>query len=322
MNGELRICIVGEGAMGQTHAEVLSSFPDVRLTALVAGNRVQGEALARRWNIPTVVGSLGEAMAERQVDAFVIASPSGLHVEHALAAAAARVPTLVEIPAALTVSDTERLLSAQQQSQSVLMVAQSRRFSPAHRHLRQRMRDGSFSLHHLVVETYFFRRTNTNMFGEPRSWTDHLLWHHACHSVDLAAWLLEDEEFDVWGQQGPLHPDLGIAMDMSIGMRGRKTGTLVTMALSFNNQGPFGGFYRYIGEQDTYRAFRDTLTDSAGKAVSLEGSAFELQDRAFVDAARGHGCPESDICSVAQTMRLLGRIEESMQGTGGAASGR
>jgi 2-hydroxy-4-carboxymuconate semialdehyde hemiacetal dehydrogenase len=306
------ICIVGEGAMGHTHAEVLSKLPGVRLAALAAGDPAVGDAFARRWHIPFASTRIEDCLARDDVDAVVVASPSGLHVAHGLLAAAAGKAALIEIPASLTLAGAERLAAAQRAAGTPMMLAHSRRFSPAHRHLRDRMRAGSFRLHHLVVETYFLRRTNLNMLGRPRSWTDHLLWHHACHSIDLAAWLLEGEDFDVWGQQGPKHPTLGIAMDMSIGMRGLRSGALVTMALSFNNKGPFGGFYRYIGEEDTCRVFRDELTDGEGRRVPLEGAAFALQDADFIDALRTGRTPESDIHAVLPAMRLLERIDRCM----------
>jgi 2-hydroxy-4-carboxymuconate semialdehyde hemiacetal dehydrogenase len=47
---------------------------------------------------------------------------------------------------------------------------------------------GEFNIQQMDVQTYFFRRTNMNALGQPRSWTDHLLWHHAAHTVDLFAY--------------------------------------------------------------------------------------------------------------------------------------
>jgi 2-hydroxy-4-carboxymuconate semialdehyde hemiacetal dehydrogenase len=164
----------------------------------------------------------------------------------------------------------------------------------------------------MVVETYFFRRTNLNMHGQPRSWVDNLLWHHGCHSVDLAYWVQNDPNLEVWGQKGPDHPELGIPMDLTIGMRSKK-GTLVSMALSFNNRGPFGGFYRYIGEEETYKIYRDSMTDSEEKEVLLDGvPAFDRQDVEFVSAIREGREPESSAASCVPTMALLDKIEKSM----------
>jgi 2-hydroxy-4-carboxymuconate semialdehyde hemiacetal dehydrogenase len=312
---ELRIGLVGEGAMGRVHAGVLSGLPAVRIAALVAGDVDAGAAFASEWRIPRCSSDLADCLQDDDIDALVIASPSGLHELHAVQAVEAGKPALVEIPVSLTLAGAERVAVAQRRSGVPVMVAHTRRFAAPHRHLRERLRAGDFHLQHLVVETYFMRRSNLNMFGQPRSWTDHLLWHHACHSVDLAAWLLDGEEFDVWASQGPMHPELGIAMDMSIGMRARRSGTLVTMALSFNHKGPFGGFYRYIGEEGTYHVFRDDIKDGDGAVVALgehAPPAFEAQDRAFIDALRSGAKPSCDAEAVLPAMHLLDRIERAM----------
>lgn len=310
---KLRLCIAGEGAMGESHARVLSAMPDVEITAAAVGDPEQGALFARRWGIPFHAVGLQACVARDDVDAVVIATPSGQHAEHALLAAEAGKHVLLEIPAALSLADTLRLAQAQQRLGSVMMVCHSRRFGAPHRYIKRRIDEGSFKLHHLVVETYFLRRTNLNMLGQPRTWTDSLLWHHACHSVDLAVWLLDEPDFTVWAQQGPDHPELGVPMDMSIAMRSPRTGALFTMAMSFNNKGPFGGFYRYIGEEDTFRAYRETLTGSDDQPVSLSGNAFDVQDREFIDAIRESRVPESDIHSVVPAMRLLHAMEQCLQ---------
>jgi len=164
----------------------------------------------------------------------------------------------------------------------------------------------------MVVETYFFRRTNLNMHGQPRSWVDNLLWHHGCHSVDIAQWIVKSPEWAVWGQKGPTHPELGIPMDLTVAMKS-KQGPLFSMAMSFNNKGPFGGFYRYIGEEETYKVYRDSMTDSDGKEVALDPlPAFDRQDIEFVGAIREGREPESSATSCLPTMALLDRIEKSM----------
>jgi 2-hydroxy-4-carboxymuconate semialdehyde hemiacetal dehydrogenase len=189
-------------------------------------------------------------------------------------------------------------------------VAHARRFNASHREMRKRIVEGRFHLQHLVCETYFFRRENTNARGGPRSWVDSLHWRHACHAVDLMSWLLDDTELDAWGQQGRLHPTLGIPMDMTIALRSRRRGgALGTLALSFNNRGPFGGFYRYIGEEGTYRTFQDELLDADGRQILLPGTGIETQDREFIAAIAERRIPEASAASCLPVMRLLDRIE-------------
>jgi len=193
------------------------------------------------------------------------------------------------------------------------MVTHTRRFAAPHREIRRRIQEGTFHLHHMVVETYFFRRTNLNMHGQPRSWVDNLLWHHGCHSVDIAQWIVKSPDWEVWGQKGPTHPELGIPMDLTVAMKS-KQGPLFSMAMSFNNKGPFGGFYRYIGEEDTYKVYRDSMTDSEGKEVALDPlPAFDRQDIEFVGAIREGREPESSAASCLPTMALLDRIDKAME---------
>jgi 2-hydroxy-4-carboxymuconate semialdehyde hemiacetal dehydrogenase len=204
------------------------------------------------------------------------------------------------------------MLDASRKAGKLLMVTHTRRFSSPHREIRRRITEGTFHLYHMVVETYFFRRTNLNMHGQPRSWVDNLLWHHGCHSVDLAHWILDEPNWEVWGQKGPDHRDLKIPMDLSVAMKSKK-GPLFTMAMSFNNKGPFGGFYRYIGEEETYKVYRDSMTDSEGKDVPLDPMpAFDRQDVEFVGAIREGREPESSAASVVPTMALLDKIDKSM----------
>jgi 2-hydroxy-4-carboxymuconate semialdehyde hemiacetal dehydrogenase len=234
-------------------------------------------------------------------DQTILALNKGKHVQ-------------VEIPMSLNLRDAERVAERVPPSGKICMVTHTRRFSAPHREIRRRIQEGSFRLHHMVVETYFFRRQNLNMHGQPRSWVDNLLWHHACHSIDLAYWVLNEPEFEVWGQKGPDHGSLGIPMDMTVAMRSRK-GQLFTMAMSFNNKGPFGGFYRYIGEEDTYKVYRDSMTDSEGREVPLDPvAAFDRQDIEFTSAIREGRQPESSAASCLPTMALLERIDRVMNG--------
>ncbi|MCK0715286.1 Gfo/Idh/MocA family oxidoreductase [Chromohalobacter sarecensis] len=231
-----------------------------------------------------------------------------MHASQAEQAIDAGKHVLCEIPMSLNLVDAERMTARARDSNTVAMVAHTRRFNAPHWEMKRRIKAGVFHLQHFVSETYFLRRENLNMQGEPRVWTDHLLWHHACHSVDLFAWLLEDFDLDVWGGRGPIHPELGIAMDMNIGLRSRD-GILATLTLSFNNHGPFGGFYRYIGEESTLLAYRDELKDYRGEVLPLEGTGVQAQDAEFITAIRESRVPEAAFSHCLPTMRLLDKLE-------------
>ncbi len=309
----MKVCIAGTGAMGEVHAKALKAMKGVELASVSSRTAEGGKAFAEKWGIPFSSTSLEDCLDRPGVDSVILTTPSDMHADQTVMALARGKHVQVEIPMALTLPDAERMAAAAKKAGKVCMVTHTRRFAAPHREIRKRIAAGTFKLHHFVVETYFFRRTNLNMHGNARSWVDNLLWHHGCHSVDLAYWVQNDPNLEVWGQKGADHPQLGIPMDMSIGMRSKKTGALITMALSFNNKGPFGGFYRYIGEEDTYKVFRDGMTDSEGKEVKFDAPlAFDAQDIEFVAAVREGREPESSAASCVPTMALLDKIDKAM----------
>jgi 2-hydroxy-4-carboxymuconate semialdehyde hemiacetal dehydrogenase len=167
------------------------------------------------------------------------------------------------------------------------------------------------------VQTYFFRRQNMNAAGQPRTWTDHLLWHHACHTVDLFMYQTGCYEPTVANAiQGPLHPELHIAMDMSIQLK-VPSGAILTLSLSFNNNGPFGSFFRYICDDGTYKALYDDLVDGSDKPIDVSGvdvsmNGIELEDREFFTAIRERREPKSSFKDVLPAMRTLGKLEEQL----------
>jgi 2-hydroxy-4-carboxymuconate semialdehyde hemiacetal dehydrogenase len=310
----MKICIAGTGAMGEIHVKALKKIEDVKVVSVAGRTEAGVKEFAAKWNIPHSSTSLEECIDHPGVDAVILTTPSDQHHDQTVMALRKGKHVQVEIPMALNLADSQHMLDEAKKAGKTLMVTHTRRFANPHREIRRRIREGTFHLHHMVVETYFFRRTNLNMHGQPRSWVDNLLWHHGCHSVDLAHWILDEPNWDVWGQKGPDHHELKIPMDITVAMKSKK-GPLFTMAMSFNNKGPFGGFYRYIGEEDTYKVYRDSMTDSEGNEVAFEDNtaAFDRQDIEFVGAIREGREPESNAASVVPTMALLDKIDKSMK---------
>ena len=309
----MNICLAGTGAMAAVHAKALKKIDGVEIVSVNSREAETGKTFAAEYGVPHTSTDLAECVDRPGVDAVILTTPSRMHADQTVLALSRGKHVQVEIPMSLNLADAQRMADAARSSGRICMVTHTRRFSSPHREIRRRIQDGTFHLHHMVVETYFFRRENTNMLGQPRSWVDNLLWHHGCHSVDLAYWILNEPNFVVWGQQGPDHPVLGIPMDLTVAMKSPK-GPLFTMAMSFNNKGPFGGFYRYIGEEDTYKIYRDSMTDSEGREVALDGvAAFDRQDVEFISAIREGRQPESNAASCVPTMALLDRIERAMK---------
>ncbi|MCX4745945.1 Gfo/Idh/MocA family oxidoreductase [Kitasatospora sp. NBC_01287] len=312
----VRIALAGGGAFGAKHAAALRRIDGVEVTAVVSSSPDSARKFAAEQGIGRAAASLDEVLAMDDVDAVILATPTPMHAAQTLACLRAGKHVQVEIPLADALPDAEACLAAQQRTGLVAMVGHTRRFNPSHQWIRQRIQAGEYRIQQMDVQTYFFRRTNLNALGQARSWTDHLLWHHAAHTVDLFAYQTGSPIVRANAIQGPVHPDLGIAMDMSIQLRAAN-GAICTLSLSFNNDGPLGTFFRYIGDTGTYLArYDDLLTgkdepiDVSGVDVSTDG--IELQDREFVAAIREGREPNSSVAQVLNCYRTLADLERQL----------
>jgi len=311
----MKICLAGEGAIARKHLDALARMDDVAVVSLAGGVAQDTQALAEERSIEHWSVDLEEALAVPGLEAVILTTPTPMHADQGEQVLRAGKHLLVEIPMADSLADAKRLVRAQEETGCIAMACHTRRFNPSHQWIHHRIRSGELHLQHLVVETFFFRRTNANALGKPRSWTDHLLWHHACHTVDLFRYQTLDGGIEqAWAQQGPAHSDLGIAMDMTVGLKST-TGALCSLALSFNNEGPFGTFFRYVCDNGTYIARYDDLFDGDenpidlyGVAVSLDG--IELQDREFVSAIRQGREPNASVQQCLPAMETLDRLEQ------------
>jgi 2-hydroxy-4-carboxymuconate semialdehyde hemiacetal dehydrogenase len=312
----MKIVMIGQGAFGQKHLDGLKNIPDVEVASLVGGNPESTAAVAKKYGIPHSTADLGEALARPGVEAAIITSPTQIHAAQAEQVLRAGKHVEIEIPIADSLADAKKIQSAQKASGKIAMAGHTRRFNPSHQWVHKRIKAGELKLQHLVVQTFFFRRKNINLEGKPRSWTDHLLWHHACHTVDLLHHQTGEVAQKVHAMQGPNHPELKIAMDMSIQMR-TPSGVLCTLALSFNNDGPQGTFFRYICDNGTYIARYDDLFDGKDQKIDLSKvdvsmNGIELQDREFVAAIREKREPRSSVAQVLPAMEVLDRLERSL----------
>ena len=313
----MKICVAGEGAIARRHLDAVARIDGVEVVSLAGGVAADTEELAAARGIPHWTIDLAEALARPGVEAAILTSPTQIHAAQAEQVMRAGKHVLVEIPMADNLADAEHVVRAQADTGLTAMVCHTRRFNPSHQWVHRRIQSGELTLQHLVVQTFFFRRTNMNALGKPRTWTDHLLWHHACHTVDLFQYQTGDIADPVVALHGPAHPVLGIAMDMTIGMKTRRTGALCTLSLSFNNNGPLGTFFRYICDNGTYIARYDDLVDGneqpidvSNVDVSLDG--IELQDREFFNAIKAGREPNASVAQCLPTMETLARIEAVM----------
>ena len=316
MTQTVRIALVGTGAFGIKHLDGLKNIANAEVTYIVGSSRDKAQVIADQYGVANATGSLDEALASDQVDAVILCTPTQMHASQTLACLKAGKHVQVEIPLADALGDAEAVLAAQQASGLVAMVGHTRRFNPSHQYLHNKIVAGDLNIQQMDVQTYFFRRKNINAKGEPRSWTDHLLWHHAAHTVDLFRYQSGAPIVKANAVQGPIHPELGIALDMSIQLQAAN-GAICTLSLSFNNDGPLGTFFRYICDNGTYIARYDDLVTGKEEPVDLTGVAvsdngIELQDREFVAAIIEGREPNSSVQSVIECYRTLQALEDQL----------
>ena len=314
----MKIALAGQGAFGVKHLEAVSRIEGIEVATLAGGNPEQTAEVAGKFNIPHWTTDLAESLAQPGIEAVILATPTQMHARQAEQCMRAGKHVMVEIPIADNLADSERLLQVQKQTGVIAMGGHTRRFNPSHQWIHKRIQAGELKIQQMDVQTYFFRRTNTNALGKPRSWTDHLLWHHACHTVDLFQYQTGETASQACALQGPKHPQLGIAMDMSIGLK-VPGGAICTLSLSFNNNGPLGTFFRYICDNGTYIANYDNLTDGYQKPidvtqVDVSMNGIELQDREFFAAIRQKREPNASLAQVLPAMRTLDRLEKTLNG--------
>ena len=313
----MKICVAGAyGAFGLKHLDALKNIEGVEVSSVMGPNKAKIESLAEERKIPNARTTLEESISEDNPDAIILATPTQAHAEQAIACMNAGKHVLIEIPMADSLEDSNRVVDKQKETGLTCMAGHVRRFNPSHQWIKNKIVAGELKLQQLDAQTYFFRRTNTNAKGEPRSWTDHLLWHHACHTVDLFQYQTGGKAVQAFGLQGPIHPELGIAMDMSIGMKAND-GALCTLSLSFNNDGPFGTFFRYICDNGTYLARYDDLFDGNNNQIDLSNVAvsnngIELIDREFISAIKEGRRPNGCVTEAISAMETLDKIERDL----------
>ena len=320
MSRTIKVALAGAGAFGIKHLEGIKRIDGVEVASLVSLDAATSREVAATYGIGHVTADLAEALARPEVEAVILCTPTPLHATQAMQCLRAGKHVQVEIPMADTLQAAEQLLALQGETGLIAMCGHTRRFNPSHQWVHRRMLSGEFSLQQLDVQTYFFRRSNINALGQPRDWTDHLLWHHAAHTVDLFAWQSGGEIVAANALQGPLHPQLGIAMDMSIQLKS-SSGALCTLSLSFNNEGPLGAYFRYIGDSGTYVARYDDLIDGKDNKIDVSKldvsmNGIELQDREFFAAIREGREPETSVARVMPCYRVLDRLERQLRQSG------
>ena len=317
MSKTIKVALAGAGAFGIKHLDAIRLIDGVEVVSVIGRELAKTKEVADKYGIGHVATDLADSLALKEVDAVILCTPTQMHAAQALQCLRAGKHVQVEIPLADSLKDAEAVAALQQQTGLVAMCGHTRRFNPSHQWLHRKIQAKAFAIQQMDVQTYFFRRSNMNALGQPRSWTDHLLWHHAAHTVDLFAWQTGGEIVRANALQGPIHPTLGIAMDMSIQLKS-STGALCTLSLSFNNDGPLGTFFRYIGDSGTYIARYDDLVNGKDEKIDVSKvdvsmNGIELQDREFFAAIREGREPNASVAQVLPCYRTLHMLEQQLQ---------
>ncbi len=314
----IKVALAGAGAFGIKHLDGIKNIPDVEVISVIGRDLAKTQEVADKYGIQHVTDDLAEALKIQELDAVILCTPTQMHASQSIACLKAGKHVQVEIPLCDELKAGLEVARMANETGKVAMVGHTRRFNPSHQYVHNKVLAGEFNIQQMDVQTYFFRRTNTNALGQARSWTDHLLWHHAAHTVDLFAYQANSPIVKANAVQGPIHPVLGIAMDMSIQLQAAN-GAICTLSLSFNNDGPLGTYFRYIGDTGTYIARYDDLftgkeeqIDVSQVAVSMNG--IELQDREFFAAIREGREPNSSVQKVLPCYQVLHDLEQQLNG--------
>ena len=316
MSQTIKVALAGAGAFGIKHLDGIKNIDGVEVVSLIGRELEKTKEVAAKYGIAHVTTDLAASLALPEVDAVILCTPTQMHASQSIACLKAGKHVQVEIPLSDNWKDAEEVVRLTEETGKVAMCGHTRRFNPSHQWVNRQIKAGKFNIQQMDVQTYFFRRTNMNALGQARSWTDHLLWHHAAHTVDLFAYQAGSPIVKANAVQGPLHPTLGIAMDMSIQLKAAN-GAICTLSLSFNNDGPLGTYFRYIGDSGTYLARYDDLytgkeeqIDVSKVDVSMNG--IELQDREFFAAIKEGREPNSSVAQVLPCYKVLHNLEQQL----------
>lgn len=317
MTQPIRIALVGAGAFGEKHLDALNSIDGVEVATIVSASLEEAGKLAQKHGLSDISDSYENTLERADIDAVILTTPTPMHARQAIQAMDAGKHVEVEIPVADSWAEAQAVMAKQQETGLVCMVGHTRRFNPSHQWVKNKIDAGEFNIQSMDIETFFFRRKNINAKGEPRSWTDHLLWHHSAHSIDLFQYMTGSKVVRANILQGPKHPELGIAMDQSIQLK-TAAGQILTVALSFNNDGPLGTFFRYIGDTGTYIARYDDLVNGKEEPIDVSSvdtsmNGIELQDREFVAAIREGREPNGSVAQVLDCYRVIGELAASLE---------
>ena len=187
----MRVGVVGLGRMGHFYADTIASLGGaVRLAAVADPNVGVRQAIQARLRVEYACADATDAL--ERVDAVVVATPTSAHADVVLAAAALRKPVFCEKPLALTVAETQRVLSVVQEAGVLLQVGFMRRFDPAHVRTKEAIAAGRIGRPMLFKSVGRDPGCPPVDFADPRH-SGGLIIDMGIHDFDTARWLMSSE---------------------------------------------------------------------------------------------------------------------------------
>jgi 2-hydroxy-4-carboxymuconate semialdehyde hemiacetal dehydrogenase len=317
----LNICMIGHGMMGVWHSEALAGT-GANLHTLVGRRPEPSAEFARRYGYEHWTVDLGEALAEPRIDAVIVANPTERHAETALACIAAGKQTLLEIPIAMSLAESEQVVDAAERAGVTLAMVHPMRFRPEHDQLRRRLVAGEERLRHVAGRFFIHRLENVGATGYRRSWTDNILWHHTTHLLDLGLWMLEPQGAPVRRVQSFMpdcDPRTGIPMELVIVVETEADQSLVCTGSYYGRERLYDSLL--VTDRDSYRLdiLARTLTTADGtRQIDIEQANCAYATRDFVEALAAGREPKVPGRAVLPTMRILQRVQDEWDARHGA----
>ena len=162
----MKIALGGTGAFATKHLEGIANINDAEVVSVFGRTADRTEAYAAEHGIGHWCTSLDDVLERDDVDAVILATPTQMHAAQAIACMEAGKHVEVEIPLADSLADAEAVLAVQERTGLVAMAGHTRRFNPSHQWVHNKIQAGEFNIQQMDVQTYFFRRTNSNAKGE------------------------------------------------------------------------------------------------------------------------------------------------------------
>ncbi|MGI5131649.1 Gfo/Idh/MocA family protein [Pseudonocardia sp. CA-107938] len=124
----IRFAVLGAGVIGKVHAKALAELADVaRLAVVVDTDLAKAQALAEQYGA-RASDDLDAVLADDQVDAVTICTPSGLHADGAVSALEAGKHVVVEKPLDVTLAAADRVIDAEKRTGKTVAVISQHRF--------------------------------------------------------------------------------------------------------------------------------------------------------------------------------------------------